>query len=512
MVDKKFNFLNKIRMLKRPTNGQFIWMGVGLVIAVALFIFLRSFVACWRLTALAGIPPSTCAGQATVPVMNPAGTPVADATSIYAGQATVPVMNPAGTPVADATSIPTISAPQVELPPPWDGASRVTILIIGLDYGDWSTDRNGPSRSDTLMLLTIDPVSKTAGMLSVPRDMWVNIPGFGYSKINNAFYFGELYSLPGGGPGLAMKTLENFLGIDIQYFVQVEFTTFEKMVDTIRGVCLTIPEKITVGRTYEHQVTLEPGYQCLDGKSTLGYARARYTEGGDVDRAGRQQQVIFAIRDKVVDPANFLLLISKAPLLYNELSGGIKTYLTLNDDLRLAMLAKDIPLENIQKGVIDYNMMQDGFYNLNGQQLAILRPYPDKIRELVDKIFGSGSMQPMASGTVEEKMQAEAARVVVINGSGVAGMAARTFDYLKMQGMNVTGFGNTGDYPDKYYSPFPDRTILIVHAGKLYAMQYLMALMQFNRTSQIIVDFKPDAPEDIVVALGYDWGSTNPMP
>jgi hypothetical protein len=96
--------------------------------------------------------------------------------------------------------------------------------------------------------------------------------------------------------------------------------------------------------------------------------------------------------------------------------------------------------------------------------------------------------------------------VVVINGTGVGGLAAQTSDYLTAQGMNVTDFGNTGDYPDKYYSPFPDRTIIIVHAGKPYAMQYLMALMKFNSTSQIEVDFNPSAPEDIVVALGTDWG------
>jgi hypothetical protein len=151
-------------------------------------------------------------------------------------------------------------------------------------------------------------------------------------------------------------------------------------------------------------------------------------------------------------------------------------------------------------------MMQDGFFNYNGQQLAILRPYPDKIRELVESIFGSGTMQPMATGDLNQKMQAEAARVVVINGTGVAGMAARTFDYLKSQGMNVIEKGNTSDYPDKYYVPFPDRTILIVHAGKPYAMQYLMALMKFNTVSQIILDFDPNTPEDIVLALGRDWG------
>jgi hypothetical protein len=198
--------------------------------------------------------------------------------------------------------------------------------------------------------------------------------------------------------------------------------------------------------------------------------------------------------------------MGQAPTLYNELSGGINTNLSLNDALRLAVLAKDIPLEDINKGVINYTMMQDGFVTLDGQQAAILRPYPDKIRELVDNIFGGGPMQPMASGSVEENMKAEAARVVVINGTGVAGMAAQTSDYLKIQGMNITGFGNTGDYPDNpYHSPFPSLTIIIVHAGKPYAMQYLMSLINLDSTSQIKIDFNLDAPEDIVLALGSNW-------
>jgi len=491
MEKKTSNLYERITNLKRPTVRQTIWMAAALVVAAGIFLFLHGFVACWRLTALAGLPPATCSGQATIPTTG---------------------VNPQGTPELTGTVEPTTSAPQIALPPPWDGASRVTILIIGLDFGDWSADRNGPSRSDTMMLLTVDPVSKTAGMLSVPRDMWVNIPGFGYNKINNAYAYGDQYKLPGGGPALAMKTVENFLGISIQYYAQVEFTTFEKMIDTIGGVCLTIPDEIKVGRTYEHSVTLKPGYQCLDGKTTLGYARNRYTQNGDVDRANRQQQVILAIRDKVLQPANFVSLISQAPVLYNELSGGINTNLPLSDALRLAVLAKDIPLESIKKGVIDYTMMQDGFTELNGQQLAILRPYPDKIREMVDSIFGSGTMQPLATGNVQEKMKAEAARVVVINGTGITGMASKTSDYLKSQGLNVTAFGNTSDYPDKYLSPFPARTILIVHAGKPYAMQYLMGLMKFTSSGQVVFIFDPNAQEDIVLALGSDWGTSNPMP
>jgi LCP family protein required for cell wall assembly len=449
---------------------------------VGLFIFSRGFVACWRLTALAGIAPVSCGLQTAVPTTNPGETPV-----------------------PGVTATPTVSAPQVELPPPWDGASRVTILVIGLDYRDWESGAGAP-RSDTMMLLTIDPVTKTAGMLSIPRDMWVNIPGFGYNRINNAYADGEAFHLPGGGPGLAMKTVENFLGIPITYFVEVSFDSFTKMIDTIGGIDIVITEDIEVDPLGPGNTKImHPGEDHFSGALALGYARNRHTANGDVDRGMRQQQVIMAIRDKVLEPGNFVNIMGQAPTLYNELSGGINTNLGLNDAMRLAVLAKDIPLEKIQRGVIDYTMMEDGVTTINGAQAAILRPYPDKIRELVDKIFGSGTMEPMASGTVEENMKSEAARIVVINGTGIAGMAATTFDYLKLQGMNVTAFGNTSDYPDKYYYPFPNRTVIIVHAGKPYTMQYLMALMNFTSASQIIMDFDPSAPEDIVLALGYDW-------
>lgn len=483
-MDEIINVSEQKKPKRRVSISQFVWMGVGVLVGVGLFLFLRGFVACWRLTALPGIPPTSCGIETSAPI--PA--------------------DPGETPVAGVeTATPTISAPQVELPPPWDGASRVTILVIGLDYRDWETGQGAP-RSDTMMLLTIDPVTKAAGMLSIPRDMWVNIPGFGYNKINNAYADGEAYHLPGGGPALAMKTVENFLGIPINYYVQVSFESFTKMIDTIGGIDIMIYEDITVDPVGPGNTKiLHPGENHMSGRLALGYARTRYTANGDVDRASRQQEVIMAIREKVLDPDNFVPLMSQAPTLYNELSSGINTNLGLNDAMRLAMLAKDIPIESIHRGVIDYTMMQDGTITLDGVNASILRPYPDKIRELVDKVFGGGTMTPMAAGSLEENMKSEAARVVIINGTGIAGMASTTSDYLISQGMNVTGFGNTGDYPDTYNYPYPNRTVIIVHSGKPYAMQYLKSLMNFSSQSQIIVSFDPAAPADILVALGYDW-------
>ncbi len=106
-----------------------------------------------------------------------------------------------------------------------------SVLITGTGWPD-----EGAPRSDTMIVLTIDPLTKTAGMLSIPRDMWVNIPGFGYSRINTAYSSGEGHKLPGGGPELARKTVEQFLGVPIQYYAQIDFNTFVEFIDLIGGI------------------------------------------------------------------------------------------------------------------------------------------------------------------------------------------------------------------------------------------------------------------------------------
>jgi polyisoprenyl-teichoic acid--peptidoglycan teichoic acid transferase len=461
-------------------------MGAGLIVGIGLLLFLRGFVACWRLTALPGIALPSCTTSESI------------------------TLDPEGTPIT-TTGTPEAIAPLMEIPDPWDGASRVTILLIGLDYRDWESDSGAP-RSDTMILMTLDPITMKAGILSIPRDLWVNIPGYGYNRINAAYAFGEGDKLPGGGPGLAIKTVENFLGVEVNYYAQVDFLTFEEMIDTIGGVCLDVPEEIKVGRTFEGDDLLEPGFQCLDGKSTLGYARARYTEGGDVDRANRQQQVIQAIMDNVFDPVRFPGLVASAPSLYATLSSGIHTDVALDDILRLAVLVKDIPREDIMWGTIDYTMADIETVIIQDLEQSVMRPFPDQIRTLVDSMFGSDALAPIAEGEILQKMQAEAARVVVVNGSGVAELAQRTADYLITQGMNVVGFGNQSDYPATYKYPYPDRTVVIFKSEGLYAMQYIQQLMRFDTQSQIIFDFNPDAEADIIIALGYDWGYNNPLP
>jgi LCP family protein required for cell wall assembly len=269
-------------------------------------------------------------------------------------------------------------------PVPWEGNQRVTILMLGLDYRDW-VEHMGAPRSDTMFLVTIDPVTNQGGMLSIPRDLWVEIPGFGYNRINTAYMFGEAYNLPGGGPGLAMQVVENLLGVPIQYYALVEFHTFEKLIDEIGGIDVEVKERIKIAPIGRNAFWLDPKPYHLDGAEALAYARVRKYGGGDFGRAERQQQVALAVIDRVVGFEMIPTLVTKAPSLYQELSEGIRTNLTLEEMIALGWLVIQIPKENIRQGVIGPpNMIA---YHIRPDGANVLRAVPDQIRILRDYIF-----------------------------------------------------------------------------------------------------------------------------
>lgn len=480
----------QIRQLRKQAANPLTWfLLVAFLIAVAVvsyltFVSVRNFVASYRLTKGQGIAVLKDNSQSTS-TANAEGTP------------------------ASTNLLPSSMQDIGPEPKPWDGASRVTVLVMGLDYGDWSSERQCPCRTDTMILLTIDPLSRTAGMLNIPRDLWVSIPGFDqYSKINTAYFLGQAYDLPGGGPGLAVQTVEQFLGVPITFYAQIDFYAFEKFIDEIGGIELDIPAEIKVDPIGPHNtVVLQPGVQTLDGPTALAYARQRYTEGGDFDRANRQQQVIMAILKRVMEPDRFPSLLSKAPILYDQLSQGIHTNMSLEQAIQLGWLVKQLPQENIQKGVIGPPDMVElsTAVGSDGVKQDILVPVPDKIRELRDSIFAtSGPASPVnAAADPKAAMQGEAARVVVKNGSSTSGLAARTRDYLVSQGLNVVDAANA----DSVVAG----TTLIDYTGKPYTASYLAQLMGIQ-PANIYSSYDPNSTVDIAVIVGTDWANSNPMP
>ena len=390
-------------------------------------------------------------------------------------------------------------------PQVWDGAGRVTVLAMGLDVRDWEDEGEGPSRTDSMIVLTVDPTTRTAGMLSLPRDLWVNIPGYGYGKINTAHFIGEAYDEPGGGPGLAVATVEEFLGIDINYYARIDFNAFEDFVNEIGGIEVDVPDEITVdpigpGNT----VTLQPGLQTLDGPTSLAYARNRETIGSDFDRAERTQQVILGIRNKILRLEILPKLITKAPVLYSQLSSGVNTNLSLEEIVKLAWLAAQIAPEDIHRSIITPDMVTNSW---SPEGFEILLPDTDKIRQLRDEIFTTtGPAQPVAEtviGDPAELMAQESARISVLNGTYTAGLGSRTGEYLKNQGFNVTVTGNAQE--------LSEYTIIIDYSGKPYTVKYLVDLMHIDQ-GHIYSRYDPNSEVDISIALGADWAENNTMP
>jgi LCP family protein required for cell wall assembly len=407
-----------------------------------------------------------------------------------------PAVNEKGTP------IPTSPAGSIDLgiePKVWDGTSRVTLLLMGLDYRDWSEGVDIP-RTDTMILFSIDPLSKTAGMLSIPRDMWVSIPGYGYSRINGAYRAGEMYKLPGGGPALAAKTVEHFVGVPVDYVALVDFNAFVRFIDELGGLDMHIREEIIVdpigpGNT----VTLEPGVQALDGATVLAYARMRYTKDGDFDRSSRQQEVIMALREQIIQFNQLPMLVSKAPKLYEELSSGIRTNLSLDQVIQLAWLAVQVDEDNIQKGVFDpHKDVQYASVNTSEGRADVLVPNPDQIRILRDRIFASGdTIGPAAAvGDAGERMKAEGARVMLRNGTQNPAVAQQGGTLLRELGVNVIG--------EEPAAQVYGATTFIDHTGNPYTIQYLREKLGVE-SSRIEIAFDPAAPVDLEVILGNDW-------
>jgi len=384
--------------------------------------------------------------------------------------------------------------------PDWQKKERVNILLLGIDERE---DQYGPWRTDTMIVLTIDPENMTAGMLSIPRDLWVPIPGYSENRINTAHYTGDLKKFPGGGPALATKTVQYNLGIPIHYYVRVNFGGFVEAVDTIGGVEIYVEEEINDPLYPDSAFGYDPlyipaGLQHMDGELALKYARTRHSSS-DFDRLRRQQQVIMAVRDKVLRFELLPQLLLKLPDLLKTVGDSVQTDLQLDEMLSLVQLASEIDEEHLKTAVIDSSMTVDTI-TPNGAQVLI--PMRDEIRAVVDEIFTEPAQEAEQNAEKDErenkdKLIEEGARIVVHNGSTVGNLAAQTSAFLKERGFQIVEFGNAErfDYPT---------TIIVDFTGKEYTIQYLAQLLNIPQAN--IQPFTGSYSEiDIRLIIGADF-------
>ena len=196
------------------------------------------------------------------------------------------------------------------------------VLIMGVDKRE-----DDVGRSDTLMIATIDPRLDQATLLSIPRDTRVKIRGRGYDKINAAYAY--------GGVALTESTVENFLGIDIDHYVQIDTNSFVKIIDAIGGVDIDVEKRMFYEDPWDDNgglvIDLYPGQQHMDGKTAVTYVRYRDSEG-DIGRVKRQQAFMAACMDKVTSPE----IVPRIPKIVREVIDAVDTDMSLRQLLELA--------------------------------------------------------------------------------------------------------------------------------------------------------------------------------
>lgn len=243
------------------------------------------------------------------------------------------VLNAQGTPVIDP------NAEGLTLPE-WGKKERVNLLLLGVDSNPARLEQGESPLSDTMIVVSVDPLTKPVGMLSIPRDLLVTIPGLGDRKINAAYSNGAVSDIT--GPGLAQATVEYNFGIPIHYFAEVDLQGFEKIIDTIGGVTIDVQSPIkddeypgegfNTTRVYFHT-----GLQHMDGATALNFSRTRH-DGDDFGRGNRQQQMLMTLREQAVQ----FNLITKANQLLKDLGGTVRTDLSPTEMLQLTKLGTEI--------------------------------------------------------------------------------------------------------------------------------------------------------------------------
>jgi LCP family protein required for cell wall assembly len=395
------------------------------------------------------------------------------------------------------------SAPQQNvIMPRIEDKQRVNILVMGIDQ---RPGQSAATRTDTMMLVSINPKDMSVSILSIPRDLWLAIPHPNHEKdrINTAHFWGEMENYPGGGPALAMQTVEYNFGVPVHYYVRLNFTGFERMVDYIGGIDVDVPETIDdykyptedYGTTHLH---IDAGPNHFDGEMALKYARTRRGAGdGDFSRMGRQQQVIMAIRDKVLSLKNLPQLVLQAPNLVREMGDSVETNMPVQEMIVLAEWAQKVERQNIRMATISRDLTSD-WQTPSGDMVLLYDR--SKARPVIDSLFNDATPEAQVTeASPVQKVAAERARVAVYNGSTVDGLAGRTRSFLEMQGIQAF----LTELPDR---PRYDQTTIRVYGEKPETTRWLIGwLVEMGIPEPVVEHRIANTDADLTVIIGRDF-------
>ncbi|NLM68436.1 MAG: LCP family protein [Firmicutes bacterium] len=348
---------------------------------------------------------------------------------------------------------------------------RTHILFLGID-----DKRDSASRTDTILLVAADPNTGSAGILSIPRDTRVYIPERDrWDRINAVHAY--------GGPQLTVKTVENFLGVDIDYYIETDFAGFSRIIDTLGGVEIDVDtDMFYVDTAQDLYIDIKAGRQVLDGETALQYVRYR-DRLGDValvnphyevydGRVERQRKFLMAVIDEILQPSTLL----KLPRLLGQVWDAVETNIPWTTALKLAFAANRFTMDKVETAILPGTSER-----INGAWYWLADP--DRTQEVVDWIVYSKPMPLTAE---------------VLNGAGIQGIAAKAADFLQEQRLaDVKRVGNA----ERFNYPVSE---IIVGSEKIAERAADLAeLIQ----AEVLIDPYREQYVDVTIIVGRNFNN-----
>ncbi|HBF66907.1 MAG TPA: hypothetical protein DDW36_00585 [Candidatus Magasanikbacteria bacterium] len=384
---------------------------------------------------------------------------------------------------------------------------RINILLLGMG----GAGHEGPFLTDTIILTGIKPSTGQISMISIPRDLAIDIPDVGVRRINTANSIGE-QKKPGEGAEFAREIIENTLGQGIPYVVRINFAGFEELINELGGLDIYVERSFVdnsfPAEQYEYRtVSFQKGWEHMDGARALEYARSRHGSNGessDFARARRQQHIINALKDKLI---SFNTVINPARLkrILDSLGNNVSTNIELWELIRFASFAtrfKDVKpttavIDARPDGGLLYEAVVDGAFLLFPQDKSY-----KTIRAFIENVF-----EEQSDVGTENKIVQLPARVEIHNGTWRAGLAAQWKQNLEEKNIAVADIGNALE------RPLEQTTIFITNQKESTRTRAEELAKLMNANIQSLDEYKDSAAlraslaspaTDILIVLGED--------
>ncbi len=448
-------------------------------------------------------PTATLTGTQTptlTPMPTDTLTPTATFTETYTPTPTPtvtdtpsPTLTPSITPTLIQPSLAPTSVAEVN---PTGEDDTLTVLLIGSDKRP-----NDPGyRTDVLVIVLVNKTQGTVSMLSLPRDLYVYIPGYGYDRVNTASQHGDLMDYDGGGMALLKDTIEYNLGITIDRYAKVNFSSFQNIIDTLDGVDIVVDCQLEDYRLKADDlnpnlavnwilVTLNPGLHHMNGSTALWYARSRATTS-DFDRNRRHQLLLRAMWQQF-QTQNMWATI---PDLWDEFQSTVDTDLSLDEILSLVTIGVNLNPRLIESHYISSRAVTDFTTN---QGAMVLKMRPDAIRQIVEEFL---------TPPTENRLFRENPRIEIVNASGIEGMDVVAQERLAWEG--IVASINSEDVEEA-----TEQSKIYDFTGdtKGNSVEVLVRAMGLQN-SDVVIEPDPDRTVDYRVVLGQAYYPCTGLP